>query len=117
MPRNYLYMKFESTARILLFLRRFTNVASLSVAGLGLMVVCGWFLNIPLLKSFLPSLPAMRFNTALSLFLLGISLWLLKDETASPSKRRLGQALTSLVLLLNMLTFSQYLFEWNLDID
>ena len=110
-------MNSESTARILLSLRRFTNVASLSVAGLGLVVLSGWFLNVPLLKSFLPSLPAMRFNTALSLFLLGVSLWLLSDEGAGTSKKRLGQALTGLVLLLNLLTFSQYLLGWNLGID
>jgi PAS domain S-box-containing protein len=110
-------MKSESTASVLFFLRLFTNVASVTVTGLGLIVLSGWFLNISLLKSSLPSLPAMRFNTALSLFLLGSSLWLFRDEAASPSKRRLGRVLASLVLLLNLLTFSEYLFGWNLGID
>jgi len=110
-------MKFESSARILFFLRMFTNAASLIVVGIGLAVLSGWLLNIPLLKSFLPSLPAMRFNTALSLFLLGSSLRLLKNEETSLVKKRLGQALAGLVLLLNLLTLSEYLFGWNLGID
>jgi len=110
-------MKFESSARILFFLRMFTKAASLIVVGIGLAVLSGWLLNIPLLKSFLPSLPAMRFNTALSLFLLGSSLRLLKNEETSLVKKRLGQALAGLVLLLNLLTLSEYLFGWNLGID
>jgi PAS domain S-box-containing protein len=110
-------MKSESKARILSSLRMFTNAASLVVVGASLMVLAGWFLNIPLLKSFLRGLPAMRFNTALSLLLLGGSVWLLKDQAASLPRRRLGQALVSLVLLLNLLTLSEYLFGWSLGID
>ena len=110
-------MKPESDTRVLLFLRRFTSLASLTAASIGLIVLFGWFLNIPILKSFLPGLPAMRFNAALSLFLLGSSLWLLKDEQIGLTRKRLGQGLAGFVLLLNLLTLGEYLFSWNLGID
>ncbi len=60
-------MKSESNARILLFLRIYASAASLIIVTMGLIVITGWFLHIPLLKSFLPNLPGMRFNTALTL--------------------------------------------------
>ena len=103
-------MKAESNAGVLVFLRRYANAAGLTVIGASLMILSGWLLNIPLLKSFLPGLPAMRFNTALSLLLLGASLWLLKNEETSLAKKRLGLALAGLALLLNLLTLGQYVF-------
>ena len=110
-------MKPESDTRVRLFLRRFTSLASLTAASIGLIVLFGWFLNIPILKSFLPGLPAMRFNTALSLLLLGSSLWLLKDEQIGLTRKRLGQGLAGIVLVLNLLTLGEYLFGWNSGID
>ena len=110
-------MKPESDTRVRLFLRRFTSLASLTAASIGLIVLFGWFLNIPILKSFLPGLPAMRFNTALSLLLLGSSLWLLKDEQIGLTTKRLGQGLAGIVLVLNLLTLGEYLFGWNSGID
>ena len=110
-------MKPETDARILLWMRRFTTASSLSVVGVSLIVIAGWLLNMPILKSFSADLPAMRFNTALSLLLLGSALWLLKDEEPGQPKRQLGQILAGIVLLLSLLTLSQYLFGWNLGID
>jgi len=110
-------MKSESNARILLFLRIYASAASLIIVTMGLIVITGWFLHIPLLKSFLPNLPGMRFNTALTLLLLGSTLWLMKNEDTSPIKKRLGQVLAGLVLLLCLLTISEYLFRWNLGVD
>src|SRR5690349_15521724 len=106
-------MKSESNARILLFLRIYANAASLILVVMGLIVISGWFLHIPLLESFLPTLSGMRFNTALTLLLLGSALWLMKDEGASSVKKRLGQVLAGLVLLLCLLTLSEYMFGRN----
>lgn len=107
----------RSNTRILSILHAYVNAASLITIGTGVIVLSGWFLHIPLFKSFLPSLPAMRFNTALSLLLLGSALWLLKNETAGPAKKRLGYVLAGLVLLLSLLSLSEYLFGRNLGID
>ena len=110
-------MKTESDTSVLALLRQFTRIGSLSVVVIGLLVIFGWFANIALLKTFLPGLPVMRFNTALSLLLLGGSLWLLKDEDVSSTMKRSGQGLAGFVLLLNLLTLSEYVFGWNLGID
>jgi len=110
-------MKSESNARVLLFLRIYANAASLILVAMGLIVITGWFLHIPLLKSFLPNQPGMRFNTALTLLLMGSVLWLMKNEESSPVKKRLGRLLAGLVLLLCLLTLGEYLFRWDLGID
>jgi PAS domain S-box-containing protein len=110
-------MKSQSNIRFLSILRSYVNVASLVTFGVGLMVMVGWFFGIPALKSFLPGVPAMRFNTALSFLLAGSSLWLLQNEEASHAKKRIGRALAGLVLLICLLTLSEYLFGWNLGID
>jgi PAS domain S-box-containing protein len=110
-------MRSESNTRLLLLLRTCVSAVSLTVVSIGLIVMSGWLLHIPSFKSFLPNLPAMRFNTALTLLLLGGSLWLMKNEETSPLQKHLGRALAGLVLLLSLLTSSQFLFGWNLGID
>ena len=110
-------MKSESNARIVAALRGHTKAASLIVMGIGLIVLVGWMFNVALFKSFLPNLPAIRFNTALSIFLLGVSLWLMRNEETSLAGKRIGQMLAGLVLLFNLLTLSEYLFGWDLGID
>src|SRR5215208_6781531 len=110
-------MKSQASLQGILFLRSVVNVASLFVLGVGLLILLGWSFNIPLLKSFLPGLPAVRFNTALTLILLAGSLWLLQEEEIGIRKRRAGQILAGLALLISLLTLTQYLFRWNLGID
>ena len=41
----------------------------------GLVVMFGWFLDIPILTSILPQWVTMKFNTALSFFLGGLTLF------------------------------------------
>ncbi|HKI54479.1 MAG TPA: ATP-binding protein [Anaerolineales bacterium] len=107
----------QAEGRVRSILRSYVNMASIITFGVGLTVIFGWLLNVPILKTFLPSLPAMRFNTGLSFFLLGGSLWFLRNEAASPVKKRIGNILAGLVLALSLLTLSEYLFVWNLGID
>jgi hypothetical protein len=109
--------KSQSNSHFLSILRSYVKVASIVTFGVGLMVMFGWFFGIPALKSFLPGVPAMRFNTALSFLLAGSSLWLLQNEEASHAKKRIGWALAGLVLLISLVTLSEYLFGWNLGID
>src|SRR5215212_10037702 len=110
-------MKFQSNMRVLSFLRAFVNFASIVVFSIGLLIMLGWVLDIASLRSILPSLPAIRFNTALSLLLLGSSIWLLKNEEAGVTKKYMGLALAGLVLVLSLLTLTEYLLGWNLGID
>src|SRR5215216_202509 len=110
-------MKSLSNANVLSFLLSSVNVASIVVSGMGLVVMLGWIMDISSLRSFLPGLPAMRFNTALSLLLMGISVLLLQNEETGPARKRLGKVLAGLVLLISVLTLVEYLFRWDLGID
>lgn len=110
-------MKSRSNLRVLSILRSSVNAAGIVTFGVGLAVLLGWFFDIPVLKSFLPGLPAMRFNTALSLLLLGGSLWFLQNEEAGTARKRIGHALAGFALLISLLTLSEYLFRWDLGID
>jgi len=110
-------MKFQSNIHVLSFLRAFVNVASIVAFGVGLVVMLGWIMDIPSLRSLLPGLPAMRFNTALSFLLMSSSLWFLQNEEAGPAQKSIGKVLAGLALLISLLTLGEYLFEWNLGID
>src|SRR6266498_196433 len=80
--------KLQSNIHVLSFLHASVKVASISVFGIGLLVLSGWIMDISALRSILPGLPAVRFNTALTLLLLSSSLWLLQDEEAGIRRRR-----------------------------
>jgi hypothetical protein len=110
-------MNSSSTAYSVAIFRIYAGVASIMVLGIGTVVLFGWTMDIPALKSILPGLPAIRFNTGLSLLLLGSSLWLLQNEGTSPAKKHLGNTLAGLALLVSLMTLTEYLFGWNLGID
>jgi len=110
-------MKFQSNIHVLSFLRSSVNAASIVVFGVGLVVLLGWVMALPALRSIVPGLPAIRFNTALSFLLLGSSLWFLQNEEASHAQKGIGKTLTSLALVISLLTLSEYLFGWDLGID
>ena len=110
-------MKPQANLQVLFLLRLFVNIASIVVFAIGSIAFLGWVLDVPILKSFVSGLPAMRFNTALCLLLLGGSLWLLRNENTGTANRRVGQMLAGLVCLISSLTIIEYLLGWNLGID
>ena len=110
-------MNSSSTAYSVAIFRIYAGAASIMVLGIGTVVLFGWTMDIPALKSVLPGLPAIRFNTGLSLLLLGSSLWLLQNEGTSPAKKHFGNTLAGLALLISLMTLTEYLFGWNLGID
>jgi len=110
-------MKFQADLRVLFLLRFCVNIASIVVFVIGATALLGWILDVSILKSFVSGLPAMRFNTAMCLLLLGGSLWLLRNESSGVASRRTGQILAGLVLVISLLTISEYLLGWNLGID
>lgn len=99
------------------FLKAVPKAASLIVILVSGLVLIGWMLDIPTLKSVLPSLVTMKANTAIALLLSGISLWLLQKLEVSQRRRRIGQTLALTVASIAVVTLSQYLFSWNLGID
>jgi len=110
-------VKAQSNIQFLSLLRWFAKAASFVACLTGLVVLMGWFFNIPSLKSLFPGMPSVRFNTALSFLLLGSSLWLLQNEEMYLTRKRLGKILASIALLISLLTLAEYLFRWNLGID
>lgn len=107
----------KSDARVLSILRSYVIAASLFSISVGLIVLIGWFLNIAPLKSILPNAATMKFNTALGFILAGGSLWFVREAGFNQERKRIGQVLAGLVLILGLLTLSEYLFQWDPGID
>ena len=61
----------SSSARIAAQFTAGAKVASAAVNVIGALVIAGWLLRIPFLVRLHPAFAAMKFNTALSLVLLG----------------------------------------------
>jgi hypothetical protein len=87
----------------------------------GLLVVAGYWLNIPILKSFVPRHAPMRPLGALNCILAGLSVWLLQGEATVSIPKRVGRFVGRLcsaaILAVGLLTLSEYLFGWDLGID
>ncbi len=109
----------QSEARVIIKLMIFAKVASAIVVTVGAVVFMGWLFNIAILTSIHPAWPRMVPNTAVSFFLLGVSLWLLQEEfnELSIARYRLGQVFATIVVILSGLTLAEYLFGWQLFID
>jgi signal transduction histidine kinase len=110
-------MSTEPTSRLISSLRFFSHAAAVTAIVVGALVLVGWMLDIPALKSVLPGLVTMKANTALALLLAGVSLWLLRTEQAYEWARRIAQACAFTVTMVGLLTLSEYLFGWDMGID
>ncbi len=87
-------------------------VTSFLLIVLGVMVLLGWYLNVPALTQVSPSFSPMPANTALFFLLSGVGLFALCSE-----RRVLSIICGAGLLVLGTLTLSQYLFSFNLGID
>lgn len=94
----------------------FIELAAAITAGFGIIVLLGWALDIPLLRSLIPGAVEMKANTAFCLVAAGWALFLLRVPS-SPTPRRLALMLASLVGAIGWATLSEYAFGWNLGID
>lgn len=94
--------------------RRLAGAAGVFTAGLGIIVLVGWILANPYLKSFHPSFVSMKANTALCFLLAGISL-ILKSFAGKSSRTANIFAFTS--TLIGFLTVCQYLTGADFGLD
>lgn len=89
----------------------------MSVILVGFLVLVGWMLDIPALKSVFPGLVTMKANTALAFLFAGLSLWLLQVEEVGNATRRIAQACAGMAALIGLLTLVEYLAGWDFGID
>lgn len=92
----------------------FARRVGLSVAALGLLVLAGWMLDLPLIKSVVPGAATMKANSALCFLLAGVALFL-KLQTAT--WQRTARILSWVLLLIGFASLCEYLFDWQLGID
>ena len=92
------------------------EVAAVLTILFGIVVIAGWMLDIPLLRSVIPGAVQMKANTALCLIAAGGALFIFRSRP-SPSQRRLAVGLALLVAATGLATLSEYGFGWNLGID
>ncbi|WP_295390186.1 PAS domain S-box protein [uncultured Thiodictyon sp.] len=98
-------------------LRAVAAVAALTAVVLGLLVLVGWRLDIPVLIRVLPQWATMKPNTAVGFMLAGLALWWLRVAPAGRLRRAAGRVCASLVVLLGLLTLTEWLGGWDLGID
>jgi len=110
-------MEAPLVARRSLIATSFSKVCAAAVFLTGMVVLVGWALDVPALKSIHPNLISMKANTALCFVLIGAALWLLEAGLANPVRLWAGRACAALVALVGLLSLSEYLFGWDLRID
>ncbi|MEG3843412.1 PAS domain S-box protein [Microcoleus sp. herbarium14] len=105
-------------------LQSFSQKASLAVIAIGCTVILGWIFDLQLLKSILPGLPSMKFNTATCFILGGFSLFFQQQRRAELTTIKhekiynyLTFSASFLIILISLITLVQYSFNLDLGID
>ena len=97
-------------------LLRYSRNGALFTMLVGALVLCGWALDIGVLKSIAPNLPSMKANTAIGFVMSGAALWLLIGERHSSTGANLGAGLGALVFVFGLVVVLEYL-GWGVNID
>lgn len=87
-------------------------IVGYALVFVGFLVIFGWLLDVPILRSLSPNFVSMKFNTAVAFVILGMSFIFFVEK-----KLIIAKVGASLVLLIGFLTFSEYVFGVNLGID
>jgi PAS domain S-box-containing protein len=95
---------------------RISRIAGAWALAVGVVVLLGWTLDIPALKSVFPGLVTMKANAAVCFVCAGGALLLLQDS-ASLNQKRAGFGLTLVVAVIALLTMAEYAFRMNLGLD
>lgn len=101
--------KFEH--RSLKLARYVVKIVAVGAIIVAFLVLMGWFYNIDSLKTLLPQLASMKFNTAIGFGLLGFGLLLIRQRP------KVSRLLSIVVVTLAILTLCQYALGWELGID
>jgi diguanylate cyclase (GGDEF)-like protein len=99
------------------FLNWFARAGAVLVASVGAAVMMGWLLDIAVLKSVLPGLATMKFNTACGFFAAGVALWLLQSSTPNSNAAPVSRILSGFVVALAASTLFEQMTGIGLGID
>jgi PAS domain S-box-containing protein len=105
------------TSPTLLGFDSFTEVTSVLAMFVGAVVLVGWRIDSPALKSIQPGLVSMKPNDAVGLLLVGVALWTLRTEQSQKSGRSTGRGCALLAALLGLATLTEYAIGWDFRID
>jgi PAS domain S-box-containing protein len=95
----------------------FVRSVATGVLLIAVLVLAGWLLDKPLLKSVLPDQVSTKANTAIGFALAALALWLLEDRQAAPWRRRAELGCALVVAALGAVSVAEYLLGTNLGID
>jgi PAS domain S-box-containing protein len=99
-------------------LERIPSIAAGTAVVVGVAVLIGWILDVSSLRTFIPGVTnPMVASTAACFILGGASLWLLRLEDVTRSRRWLGTGLALAAAVVGLLKLGEYAFGWNLGID
>ncbi len=70
-------------ARLVTSFRLFSGISGIVVFVTGMLVLAGWFFDVPILRSWHPSVTTVQPSAAVCLALLGASLWLSQSTRTS----------------------------------
>ena len=111
---------FRSESLVLRHVNVFVGFASLFAAATGILSILGLTLQIGVLKSIIPGQPVIKMNAAVSLVLLGLSLWLVRRpnrRSHSTVQRVCAESLALVVAFAGLSALAEYLFGWNFGLD
>lgn len=97
--------------------KRISVIAGGITLLVGLVVVFGWMLNIPLLKSISPGLSTMKINTALGFFFTGASLIAIRNGNQKSTGKIAAEAFALIVVIIGGLSLLEYIININTGID
>ena len=86
-------------------------------AVLPLLTAIGWYVDIPVLRSVHPALPAMQPNTALALMLAAIATPFVGDHRRSSRRCSIPAVVGLVISLIGLITLAEYVFSVDLWID
>lgn len=101
----------------LAYLDRLSRFGQAVVICAGVVVLFGWALDIPVLKSIAPGFVSMKINTALAFIAAAVTLWLLRISQPKSKVRLVARILALALIVLSTLILAQDVLGFDGGID
>jgi PAS domain S-box-containing protein len=105
------------STRIISLLQLISRISCAIVSIVGCLGLIGWVFDIAFFKQIVPGLATMKANTALSFVLAGAALACLHAGPSRRLTRWAGRICASAVVLIAVLTLSEYFVGWDVGLD